>query len=273
MVHVLTSRGSNSNIMCPRCSENLTPTREQTPDLRGWCKCWWRVIGRASSTPVTRSSYSEETRARYDGFFRSFAAPPPGPTPSKSTPPSPASFLCNDNTPVKIASSFKSAGEIPVQPAIEAPITPDLPWSRKNAEPLLRPSRSIPRDPQRTHTSFLSTLPVRDTLDAIQEKVAEAARPPTPSCLEARMIGTVESPSRVVFYSQRTASPVINTPSPPVVIDILSNGLRVTGRSGTESLLNIRTFMHSSSRIAAARNLRGKAAQGLIDLIDQVSGT
>ena len=30
--------------------------------------------------------------------------------------------------------------------------------------------------------------------------------------------------------------------------------------------------MHSSSRIAAARNLRGEEAQGLIDLIDRVSG-
>ena len=41
--------------------------------------------------------------------------------------------------------------------------------------------------------------------------------------------------------------------------------------SAVESVSYIRSFIHSSSRIAAARNLRGKEAQRLIDLIDQVS--
>ena len=39
-----------------------------------------------------------------------------------------------------------------------------------------------------------------------------------------------------------------------------------------ESVSSIRTFMHSSSRIAAARKLRGREAQSLIDVIDRVCG-
>ena len=57
--------------------------------------------------------------------------------------------------------------------------------------------------------------------------------------------------------------------SPPITI--LYDGLHVSGTSAVESVSNIRSFIHSSSRITAVRNLRGRDAQGFIDLIDQVS--
>ena len=80
---------------------------------------------------------------------------------------------------------------------------------------------------------------------------------------------TIDDPPEV-FRLQRTNLSTIDASSPPV--DILYNGLRVADISMAESISGIRSFMHSSSRIAAARNLRGEEAQRLIDLIDRVSG-
>ena len=79
---------------------------------------------------------------------------------------------------------------------------------------------------------------------------------------------TVENPSQTSFSSQCADTTVIDSPSLSVVL--LYNGLRVTDMSVADSVSKIRSFVHSSSRIAAARNLRGKDAQELIDLIDQV---
>ena len=80
----------------------------------------------------------------------------------------------------------------------------------------------------------------------------------------------VEHPSR----DQTRLSPQWNDPSaldtPPPSVAILFSGLCVVGLSAVESVSKIRSFMHSPSRIAAARGLRGKEAQELIDLIDQV---
>jgi len=81
---------------------------------------------------------------------------------------------------------------------------------------------------------------------------------------------TVEDAPRTTFHPQRTDPPVISASSTPVAI--LYGGLHALNMSVVESVSNIRSFMHSSSRIAAARDLRGKEAQGLIDLIDQVNG-
>jgi hypothetical protein len=78
----------------------------------------------------------------------------------------------------------------------------------------------------------------------------------------------VEDLSPTGFYKEQTDPLVAAAPSPSVAI--LYNGLRVADMSVAESLSKIRSFVHSSSRIAAARNLRGKEAQELIDLIDQV---
>ena len=86
----------------------------------------------------------------------------------------------------------------------------------------------------------------------------------------ATRMATTERPSRTAFYQQRSGSPVTSTSSPPVAI--LYDGLRVTDMSGDETVSNIRSLLHSSSQITAARNLRGKDAQGFINLIDQVSG-
>ena len=80
---------------------------------------------------------------------------------------------------------------------------------------------------------------------------------------------TVENPVRTVFYPQRTDPFVINTSPPPVAT--LYDSFRVTDVSAAESVSKIWSFMHSPSKIAAARNLRGEEAQALIDLIDQVS--
>ena len=79
-----------------------------------------------------------------------------------------------------------------------------------------------------------------------------------------------ENPSRTGSYPLLTDPSVVSAPSPPLAI--LYNGLRVEDMSAAESISNIWSFMHSSSRIAAARNLRGEEARGLIDLIDQVRG-
>ena len=78
----------------------------------------------------------------------------------------------------------------------------------------------------------------------------------------------VEHPSQTTFSSQCADTAVIDSPSPSVAL--LYNGLRVTDMSVADSVSKIRSFVHSSSQIAAARNLRGKDAQELIDLIDQV---
>ena len=85
------------------------------------------------------------------------------------------------------------------------------------------------------------------------------------------MIDMVENSPRIVFCPQRTDPPITTPLSPPV--PILYDGLCVADMSVTESVSNIRAFMHSSSRITAARNLRGKEAQGFIDLIDKVIST
>jgi len=83
-------------------------------------------------------------------------------------------------------------------------------------------------------------------------------------------MGVAEGPSWTGFYLHRTNSSVVDAPSPPAAI--LYNDLQVGSMSAAESVADIWSFMHSSSRIAAARSLRGKEAQGLIDLIDQVRG-
>jgi len=74
----------------------------------------------------------------------------------------------------------------------------------------------------------------------------------------------VENPSRASFCPHRTGL------SPPVAI--LFNGLQMEDMSVAESISKIWSFMHSPPRIAAARDLRGEEAQGLIDLIDRVRG-
>ena len=78
----------------------------------------------------------------------------------------------------------------------------------------------------------------------------------------------VEHPSQMCLSPQQNDPSVIHAPSPSV--DILYGGLRVVDMSAVDSVSKIRSFMHSPSRVAAARDLRGKEAQGLIDLIDQV---
>ena len=87
-------------------------------------------------------------------------------------------------------------------------------------------------------------------------------------------MGTIDNPPEV-FHPQRINPSAIDASFdasfPPA--DIFYNGLRVADMSMAESVSSIRSFMHSSSRIAAARNLRGEEAQRLIDLIDRVSGT
>lgn len=157
----------------PSQTQTLNPTRRN--------KHWWRVIGRVVSTLLVRSSYSEDTRARYDDFFRSSVAPLLGPTPEEYTSSSPVSFMCDDNTPVEIGWVFKSTGEMSVQYAIEAlsaadgsPICAlqnlnilqglaitgqcegfDLAWTRKCTQSLLYPTRLLPRDLQRVSQFFI----------------------------------------------------------------------------------------------------------------------
>ena len=48
------------------------------------------------------------------------------------------------------------------------------------------------------------------------------------------------------------------------------NHSHMTEVSASESIPIIHSFVHSSSSVAAAKNLRGKEAQSLIDAIDQV---
>jgi len=81
----------------------------------------------------------------------------------------------------------------------------------------------------------------------------------------------IENPSQTIFhlFPQPADPSAINlSPSPPTV---LCNSLYVADIPVTESISNIRSFIHSPSQIAAARNLRGEDAQRLIDRIDQVN--
>ena len=94
--------------------------------------------------------------------------------------------------------------------------------------------------------------------------------PPIPSYLEAGMMSTPGHPSRATLSPQGTDHSVTGVSSP--LVAVLYDDLRAADTSATEFVSNIRSFIHSSSRITAARNLRGEEAQGLIDLIDQVSG-
>ena len=80
------------------------------------------------------------------------------------------------------------------------------------------------------------------------------------------MMDTAKNPARAVFYPRRIDLSIISPSSPSVAI--LYDGLHVADMSVAQSVSNIRSFLHSSSRIAAARDLRGEEAQGLIDLID-----
>jgi len=82
---------------------------------------------------------------------------------------------------------------------------------------------------------------------------------------------TAEYPHQALFSPQRTEAPA--TSAPPSPVGIFYNGFRVADMLAAESVSNIRSFMHSSSRIATARNLRGREAQRLIDLIDRVCCT
>jgi DMATS type aromatic prenyltransferase len=143
-------------------------------------KYWWRVIGRALSTLLARSSYPEETRARYDEFFRISVAPLLGPSPDEYTS-EPVSFMCDDHTPVEIGWVFKPTGEMSVQYALDAlspsdgtPLSPqhnllllqslaiagqcqnfDISWSRKCTQSLLCSSKSLPQDLQRASQFFI----------------------------------------------------------------------------------------------------------------------
>ena len=78
-----------------------------------------------------------------------------------------------------------------------------------------------------------------------------------------------ENPSRTAFYPQRADLPTTGPPPPSVTI--LYDGPYAVGMPAAESVSRIRSFLHSPPRIAAARALRGKEAQGLIDLLDQAS--
>ena len=67
---------------------------------------------------------------------------------------------------------------------------------------------------------------------------------------------------------QPTDPPTITATSSPAIA--LYNGLLVADMSAAESISIIRSLIHSPHQIAAARSLRGKDAQGLIEFIDQV---
>ena len=80
-------------------------------------KYWWTMIGRVVSTMLLQSSYPEETRERFDGFFKTSVAPLLGPSPEESTLPV---SMCDNGTPVEIGWVFKPTDETSVQYAIEA---------------------------------------------------------------------------------------------------------------------------------------------------------
>lgn len=80
---------------------------------------------------------------------------------------------------------------------------------------------------------------------------------------------SAEDSPRTVSHPQRANPSVISASLPT---NILYDGSRTPEIPVVEPVSNIWSFMHSSSQIAAARNLRGEEAQSLIDLVDQVSG-
>lgn len=86
---------------------------------------------------------------------------------------------------------------------------------------------------------------------------------------------TVENSSQTIshLHPQRTDGPPPNCATCTAASSsaILYNGIRAADTSVAESILNIRSLIHSPSRIAIARSLRGIEAQGLIDHIDQAS--
>ena len=85
---------------------------------------------------------------------------------------------------------------------------------------------------------------------------------------------TVENPSQTIFHlhPQRTfGPPATSATSTASSSPILYDGPRAADTSAAGSILNIWSLIHSPSRITIARSLRGKEAQRLIDLIDQVS--
>ena len=88
----------------------------------------------------------------------------------------------------------------------------------------------------------------------------------TPPYQETGAMVSTENPLWTALSPQRT-DPSLTSP-----MATLYDDLRVVDVPAAESVSNIRSFMHSSSRIAAARSLRGGEAQILVDLIDQVSG-
>jgi len=150
---------------------------------------WWRVVGRVLSVLLIRSAYPEETRARYDDFFKTFVAPLLGPSPGEFTSSSPTSSMCDDHTPVEIGWVFRSTGGASVHYAIEtlsptdgSPISPrqnldilrsfaiagrcqgfDISWSRKCTQSLLCPPQSAPHDLQRVSQFFVGKQPRSDS--------------------------------------------------------------------------------------------------------------
>lgn len=271
-----------------------------------WDKRWSCVVGCVLSRLLSRLSNSEEMEPGYDENLRSFVAPSLHPTPDDNVP---VEVGWAFNSTGEMSIQYAGIGTIFTSDSPPIPAAQNLvilrnpsttkqclgfhpSWSQKYAPSLLHPSRSLSRDLRRTRAPhficvprprprssllallcqtpslFLSTLPPGSTLDATRETVC-----PTPSYLEAAagMPDTVENPSRGIFHPQRTDPSVINTSPPPIAI--LYDGRHVADVLVTGSVSNIRSFMHSSSHIAAARNLRGEEAQVLIDLIDQVSDT
>ena len=276
-------------------------TSKQTPDHTKKAERWWHVIGCVLSKLRAKPSYSEETRVYDDQSFRSFVPPLFGPT----TPVEIGWALKPTgeiSTKYAIGSPTASGGPLIPTPQNFATFQDlfisgqrpgfDPSWSRESIEPLLHLSRSFPRDFQRAHSSnsiralrprplpnpptflrrtrtlFHLALPSGDTLDVIRGTMDRTSLSLASSYLDAGTMDTTESP-RMAFHPQRTDTSKVSASSSPIVI--LYNGLRVVDASMAESVSNIRSFMHSSSRIAAARCLRGEEAQGLIDLIDQVS--
>ena len=150
-------------------------------------KYWSRVIGRVLVVLLARSAYPEETRVGYNRFFEDFIVPLLGPSPEEyPSSSSPASFMCDDHTPVEIGWVFKSTGEMSVQYAIDAlsatdgaPFSPsqnldilqslatngqcqnfDSSWTRKCAQSLLYPSTPLPQELQRVSQFFIGDYPI-----------------------------------------------------------------------------------------------------------------
>ena len=153
-----------------------------------WSTYWWNVVGRVVSTLLVRSPCLEETRERFNGFFRTSVAPLLGPSPEEST--LPVSSMCDDGTPVEIGWVFKPTGETSVQYAIEAlspsdgsPICPqqnlnilqdlamagdcngfDLSWTRKCTQSLACPSKLLPQKLNRVSQFFIGQYPTPSVL-------------------------------------------------------------------------------------------------------------